>query len=122
MTEIVSAAISAGVALIVALFAHARAVRIQRSEKKAKEEAAGNEQVRVITEAYENLVNTLKDDAQRNSDQLIFERGVWEEKERKLLDKIERLESELALERQERIQLQARLERLEKRLGNLHIE
>lgn len=122
MAEIWSVAISAGVALIVGLLAHGRAMRVQRSEKRIRKETATNEQMRTIIDGYEGLVNTLHEEAQRVAVQLASERLVWEAREKRLLEEIDKLREELKTERQERIQLQARLGRLEKRMTNLRIE
>lgn len=113
MTEIVSAAISAAVALLVALLAHRRAVKIQRSEQYAKDETNTNDRIRIITEAYEGLLTQLRGEVERLAEIRLIERDRWEMREKVLLDKIAVLEHDLENEKGERVRLQNRLDRLE---------
>lgn len=107
LTDTVLAALVSGVVgLAVAWLAHRRSTAAVQAEKTQARDAAANEQVRVITAAYEQVLEQLRAEISRLIDARVEER-------RRLQDRIEELEQRLAAEIAERERLQARVDALD---------
>lgn len=117
LVEFASAVVSAIVALAVALLAqrrHARTLRVERAESRG---ARANEQVEVITGAYEGVVEQLRDEINRLIDARRNERAAWEERERELTNQVNELRGTVETLQERLRAVEAELDRVEKRHG-----
>ena len=111
--SVLAAVVSGVVGLAVAWLAHRRSTAAVAAEQATSADAAANEQVKVITQAYEQVLEQLRHEIDRLIEARMQDRARWELREDEMQRRIDELEARLAGEIAERERLQARVDALD---------